>query len=85
MLDAEGRPVALLVSTPKFCQVAICGPVLDVLLSQRGAFPDVRMIHAEVYTDETIETLAPVIDALGMTYEPGLFVAGRHVAQAPGD
>jgi hypothetical protein len=73
----EGRPVALLVSTPKFCQVAICGPVLDVLLDQQAAFPEVRMIHAEVYTDETIETLAPVIEAMGLTYEPALFVTGR--------
>ena len=71
----EGRPVALLVSTPKFCQMAICGPVLDVLLAQQPAFPDVRMIHAEVYTDETTETLAPVIDAVGLTFEPALFIA----------
>jgi hypothetical protein len=72
---AEGRPVALLISTPKFCQVAICGPVLDVLVGQQQAFPDVRMIHAEVYTDETTENLAPVIDVFGLTYEPALFVA----------
>jgi hypothetical protein len=72
---AEGRPVALLVSTPKFCQVAICGPVLDVLLGQQQAFSDVRMLHAEVYTDETTQTLAPVIDVFGLTYEPALFVA----------
>jgi len=71
----EARPVALLVSTPKFCQVAICGPVLDVLLAQQASFPNVRMIHAEVYTDETTETLAPVIDVFGLTYEPVLFLA----------
>jgi hypothetical protein len=71
----EGRPVALLISTPRFCQVAICGPVLDVLLSQQAAFPDVRMVHAEVYTDETTQVLAPVIDAYGLTYEPALFLA----------
>ncbi len=71
----EGRPVALLVSTPKFCQVAICGPVLDVLLTRQPTFPGVRMIHAEVYTDETTEILAPVIDVFGLTYEPALFIA----------
>jgi hypothetical protein len=71
----EGRPIALLISTPRFCQVAICGPVLDVLLSQQAAFPDVRMVHAEVYTDETTQVLAPVIDAYGLTYEPALFLA----------
>jgi hypothetical protein len=71
----EDRPVALLISTPKFCQVAICGPVLDVLLAQQQAFPDIRMIHAEVYTDETTDTVAPVIEAFGLTYEPALFTA----------
>jgi hypothetical protein len=72
----EGRPIAFSVSTPKFCQVAICGPVLDVLLDQQEAFPNVRMLHAEVYSDETTETLAPVIEAYGLTFEPTLFLAG---------
>jgi hypothetical protein len=73
---AEGRPIAFSVSTPEFCQVAICGPVLDVLLEQQPAFPHVRMLHAEVYTDRTTETLAPVIDTFGLTFEPTLFLAG---------
>lgn len=30
-----GTPVALLVGTPLYCQTAICGPVLDVLLAQQ--------------------------------------------------
>src|SRR5690606_36518735 len=34
-----GQPVALLVSTPAFCQLAICGPVLDVLLEVAPSFP----------------------------------------------
>jgi hypothetical protein len=74
----EGRPLAFIVSTPRFCQVAICGPVLDVLLSQQASFPDVRMVHAEVYTDETTETLAPAVGAYGLTYEPALFLAGSN-------
>ena len=36
---AEGAPVALLVATPAFCQIAICGPVLDVLLDVRDDQP----------------------------------------------
>jgi hypothetical protein len=74
----EGRPVAFIVSTPRFCQVAICGPVLDVLLSEQASFPDVRMVHAEVYTDETTETLAPAVGTYGLTYEPALFLAGSN-------
>src|SRR3546814_11078234 len=42
----EGRPIALLVATPAFCQIAICGPVLDVLLEATGGHPDVRPLHA---------------------------------------
>jgi hypothetical protein len=77
-----GRPVALLISTPKFCQVAICGPVLDVLLSQQAAFPDVQMIHAEVYTDETTTTTTETVTTYGLTFEPCLFLAGSDGAVA---
>ncbi len=78
---AEGVPVALMIATPAYCQTAICGPVLDVLLSQEGAFPDVRMVHAEVYKDpEAVDNLAeaqlaPVVDAYHLSYEPVLFLA----------
>jgi hypothetical protein len=71
----EGRPIAFLISTPKYCQVAICGPVLDVLLSRQTAYPGVRMIHAEVWTDDTTSTLAPAVQAFSITYEPVLFLA----------
>ncbi len=78
---AEGVPVALMIATPAYCQTAICGPVLDVLLSQESAFPDVRMVHAEVYKDpEAVDNLAeaqlaPVVDAYHLSYEPVLFLA----------
>ena len=32
----SGEPVALLISTPGFCQTAICGPVLELLMEARG-------------------------------------------------
>lgn len=77
----EGVPVALMIATPAYCQTAICGPVLDVLLSQEGAFPDVRMVHAEVYKNpEAVDNiaeadLAPIIDTYRLSYEPVLFLA----------
>ncbi len=80
VLDA-GRPTALLIATPAYCQTAICGPVLDVLLSQQTEFPEVSMVHAEVYKDpEAVDniadaTLAPVVDAYHLGYEPALFLA----------
>ena len=78
---AEGVPVALMIATPAYCQTAICGPVLDVLLSQEGDFPDVRMVHAEVYKNpEAVDNiaeadLAPIIDTYRLSYEPVLFLA----------
>jgi len=75
----EGRPIALLVATPAFCQISICGPVLDVLLGVAGDHPDVRFLHAEVYKDPMtdLEVKAPVVDELGLTFEPCLVLVGR--------
>jgi hypothetical protein len=71
----EHRPLAFLVATPKFCQVAICGPVLDILLSQQDQFPSVRMLHAEVYTDDTASITTPAVQTYSLDYEPALFLA----------
>ena len=81
--DALGRhaPIALLVGTPAYCRTAVCGPVLDMVLEQRGAFPTVQFLHAEVYknpgagSDPASSGTTPAIDALGLTYEPSLFIA----------
>jgi hypothetical protein len=74
----EGAPIALLVASPAFCQIAICGPVLDVLLEVRAGYPDIRFLHAEVYADpaKDLETSAPIIDPLGLHFEPCLVLAG---------
>lgn len=75
---AEGRPVALLVSTPAYCQVAICGPVLELLVDAAPSHPDLAIIHVEVYPngEPTAESLSPVVaETLGLTYEPVLFAA----------
>jgi len=82
LVDAlqEGAPIALLVSTPAFCQVAICGPVLDLLLGQVDAHPEVRFIHAEVYahpeSDPDLQDYAATVTALGLHFEPCLVLAG---------
>jgi hypothetical protein len=84
-LDAAlklGRPTAFLVATPKFCQVAICGPVLDVMVSLRERYADrITMIHQEVYKSATEAAekganaaLAPALDVLRLGYEPALFL-----------
>ncbi len=77
------QPVALLVSTPAFCQTAICGPVLDVFVAARDEYPDVAFIHVEVYAsaDEVEEQgleapLSPTVQALGFGFEPALMLIG---------
>lgn len=76
----EGRPIALLVATPKFCQIAICGPVLDVLLAVADAHPDVRLLHAEVYAkpddEQPPETKTAAVEELHLAFEPCLVLAG---------
>jgi hypothetical protein len=71
---AEGTPLALLVSTPAFCQLAICGPVLDVLLRATDAHPAIKFLHSEVYADpaKDLTTYAPAIAPLGLHFEPCL-------------
>lgn len=68
-----GKPVALLVATPAHCKTAICGPVLDVLIKQ--PLDRFAVVHVEVYTDDSANTVAPAVDALGLTFEPCLFLA----------
>lgn len=74
---AGGGPVALLVSTPAFCQTAICGPVLELFVARQAALADrLTMVHAEVYTDDTAAVTTAAVKAYALTFEPSLFVAG---------
>ncbi|MEO8694696.1 MAG: hypothetical protein ABI658_14320 [Acidimicrobiales bacterium] len=81
VLETKG-PTALLISTPGFCQTAVCGPVLELLVSEQANFPKMRMVHAEVYKDPqqfaagkpNPETTGAV-HAYGLSYEPSLIVA----------
>jgi hypothetical protein len=72
---AAGQPLAYLIGTPAYCKTAVCGPVLDQLLAQQDSRPDLAMVHAEVYTDDTIEVVAPAVTAYSLNFEPVLFVA----------
>lgn len=78
---STGKPVALLVGTPAYCQTGLCGPVLTLLVEEAPNHPDMQFVHAEVYTDAAAvgdvsqATLAPIIDTYGLTFEPSLFVA----------
>jgi hypothetical protein len=71
----EGRPIAFLIATPAFCQTAACGPVLDVLLTLQPEFSDVRMVHAEVYTDTSLESTTTAVKDYHLSFEPVLYLA----------
>lgn len=73
---AGDRAIALLVATPAYCQTAICGPVLDLLVARQPDYADqVTMIHAEVYTDDSAKEVTDVVRAYGLAWEPSLFLA----------
>ncbi|MCB1006039.1 MAG: hypothetical protein KDB35_17800 [Acidimicrobiales bacterium] len=75
----SGKPTALLISTPAFCQIGVCGPVLDLLVEAIGQYPQVQPIHCEVYRDAegpTSGAIAPVVEAMGMQFEPSLYLIG---------
>lgn len=75
---AQGRPTAVLVSTPAFCQVAICGPVLDLLIDADAR--DLAVIHIEAFPNSSGTEPGPVspilVEDLRLDFEPVLFVAG---------
>jgi hypothetical protein len=79
-LDAalkEAKPVVFYVGTPARCTSKTCGPVLDVLLSQKAAFEQkARFVHLEVYKSLTGDALIPAIDELHIETEPWVFLIG---------
>jgi hypothetical protein len=74
---AAGGPVVLIISTPGFCQTAICGPVLELLIEAADARPELTIVHAEVYespTDNDLSETTEVVATYALDYEPTLFV-----------
>ena len=78
---ATREPVALLISTPQFCQTGVCGPVLDTLIGFMPEFTSVRFVHAEIYNrpnnggDPAADGVTDTVTAYGLSFEPSLFVA----------
>ena len=71
-------PVALLVSTPRFCQSDVCGPTIGLLRSAlRVRSEPWSAVHAEVYVapDANDFSTTPTVADLGLSFEPSLVVA----------
>lgn len=75
LLD-EGALIAYLVGTPAHCQTGVCGPMLDVMLSVRDQYPTIAFLHAEVFADNAATKVAPAVEALGLSFEPVLYLVG---------
>jgi hypothetical protein len=87
----QGRPVVLLIATPAYCQTAVCGPIVDLLVDVAGDRDDLAVVHAEVYANPTAvddiaqATPAPIVSAYELAFEPTMYVAdgsGLIVARA---
>jgi hypothetical protein len=72
-----GRPVAYYVGTPAFCSTGSCAPALEALIATSERFGDSFVyVHAEVFSDAAGTEVAPAVTALGLTYEPTIFITG---------
>ena len=73
------QPFVMIVSTPAFCQIGVCGPVLDNLVEVATEYPGLAIVHVEVYPNDqgpSGGSTTPMVEALGMTYEPAMFAVG---------
>ena len=85
---SEGRPLALLVATPAFCSTAYCGPTLETLIEAAADLdPSSRLafVHVEPWANpregqglsDPGLRVAPTPEALGLEFEPALFLVDR--------
>jgi hypothetical protein len=71
---AMGKQVVYMIGTPAHCQFATCGPGLEFLIDAAKTYPDVAFVHAEVYSDPAGTAVAPAVDAIGLDYEPVIWI-----------
>ena len=72
---ASGKPVGYMIGTPAHCQTGVCGPALEFLVKSHARVGDkIVMVHADVYSDSAGTTVAPAVQALGLDYEPVLYL-----------
>ena len=78
---SNGRPTALLISTPEFCQTDVCGPSLESLIDHGTGRDDIDIIHQEVFAsfqrdvaENNDPELAPLLQEWDWAFEPSLYV-----------
>jgi hypothetical protein len=72
---SSGKPVAYMIGTPAHCQTGTCAPALEFLVKSHDRLGDgIVMVHADVYADDAGTAVAPAVQALGLEYEPVLYL-----------
>lgn len=75
---ANGRPTAIVFSTPAFCQTAICGPTVEMVKVVAAGHPEVDFVHVEPFELEQARagSLVPIEAMLDwqLATEPWIFV-----------
>ncbi|MEY2401455.1 MAG: hypothetical protein QOJ08_1566 [Ilumatobacteraceae bacterium] len=72
---SSGKPVGYMIGTPAHCQTGTCAPALEFLVKSHDRLGDgIVMVHADVYADDAGTTVAPAVQALGLEYEPVLYL-----------
>jgi len=76
---ASALPIVFLIATPAFCQTAICGPVVDMLIQRFTGTNAAAVVHAEVWqNEEVVLTPGGTTDAVNtyeLGHEPALWIA----------
>jgi hypothetical protein len=73
---AAGKPVVYLVGTPAHCSTGTCAPGLEFLIEASKAYTGSAVfVHTEVFADQAGTKVAPAVTALGLTYEPVIWIA----------
>ena len=66
---------AYMIGTPAHCQTGTCAPGSGVPGDEHERLGDaVAMVHADVYADDAATTVAPAVAALGLQYEPVIYL-----------
>lgn len=75
---ASGKHVVYMVGTPAHCQFGTCAPGLEFLVAAAPTYADRAVfVHADVFTDDSAQQVAPAVEALGLNYEPVIYVTDR--------
>ncbi len=76
---ASGKPSLIMFATPGYCETAVCGPGVDVLVRLKDTFGDkVNVVHVEVYQLPYEGKVVAAMQEWGLQSEPWLFLVDKN-------